>query len=91
VAVKCRKVQRSQCSELGIHIGTVRQQQLAYILVADVADALIRKQSFPADIPAWMEEGFRRESNRPSRLTGMVRDQLSEEMKKSVDEQMVSM
>jgi hypothetical protein len=57
----------------------------------DVADALIRKKSLPADIPAWMEEGFRRESNRPSRLTGMVRDQLSDEMKKNMDRQMVSM
>jgi thiol-disulfide isomerase/thioredoxin len=57
----------------------------------EVADALIRKKSLPADIPAWMEEGFRRESNRPSRLTGMVRDQLSEEMKKNVDQEMVSM
>jgi thiol-disulfide isomerase/thioredoxin len=57
----------------------------------EVADALIRKKSLPADIPAWMEEGFRRESNRPSRLTGMVRDQLSDEMKKMVDQQMVSM
>jgi thiol-disulfide isomerase/thioredoxin len=52
-----------------------------------VADALIKKKALPADIPAWLDEGFHRENNRPSRLTGAARDDLSDEMKALGDRQ----
>jgi thiol-disulfide isomerase/thioredoxin len=52
-----------------------------------VADALIKKKAFPTEIPGWLDEGFYRENNRPSRLTGAARDDLSDEMKALGDRQ----
>jgi thiol-disulfide isomerase/thioredoxin len=53
----------------------------------EVADALIRKNALPAEIPAWLDEGYFRENNRPSRMLGRVRDEMTEEMKARADRQ----
>jgi hypothetical protein len=57
----------------------------------DVADALIKKKALPLEIPAWLDEGFRRENNRPSRLLGLPRDEMTGEMKANADRQIDSM
>jgi len=56
-----------------------------------VADALIKKKALPPEIPAWLDEGFRRENNRPSRLLGTTRDDLTDEMKARGDRQVAFM
>jgi thiol-disulfide isomerase/thioredoxin len=56
-----------------------------------VADALIKKKALSAEIPAWLDEGFHRENNRPSRLTGAARDDLSDQMKAAGDRQVAFM
>ncbi|MCU1257412.1 MAG: hypothetical protein JWO80_297 [Bryobacterales bacterium] len=57
----------------------------------DVSEALIRKAVLPATIPDWLDEGFRRETNRPSRLLGRPRDEMTDEQKQNADRQIDSM
>jgi len=57
----------------------------------DVSDALIRKKVLSPSIPQWIDDGYHRETNRPSRMLGQFRDQLSAEQKKRADDQVVSM
>jgi hypothetical protein len=44
----------------------------------DVADALIKKKALPVEIPAWLDEGFRRENDRPSHFLGMPRAEMTD-------------
>ncbi len=57
----------------------------------EVADALIKKKALAVEIPVWIDEGFRRENNRPSRLLGRPRDELTDDMKADADRQIASM
>ena len=57
----------------------------------EVADSLIGKRALPPEIPAWMDEGYRRETNRPSRLLGQVRGEMTDEQKARADQQIDSM
>jgi thiol-disulfide isomerase/thioredoxin len=56
-----------------------------------VAEALIRKNVLPGAIPDWVDEGYRRETNRPSRSLGFLRDQMSDEQKRNADGQIDTM
>jgi thiol-disulfide isomerase/thioredoxin len=56
----------------------------------DVADALIKKKLTPAAIPDWIEEGYRRETNRSSRMLGSMRDNLTDDQKKMADLQVAN-
>jgi thiol-disulfide isomerase/thioredoxin len=57
----------------------------------EVADSLIRKKALPPEIPAWIDEGYHRETNRPSRELGQLRGEMTEEQKARADEQIESM
>jgi thiol-disulfide isomerase/thioredoxin len=56
----------------------------------DVADALLKKKLTPAVIPDWIEEGYRRETNRSSRMLGSMRDNLTDDQKKMADRQVAN-
>jgi len=57
----------------------------------EVADALIKRKVTPAAIPEWIEEGYRRENNRSTRMLGPMRDNLSDGQKKMADQQVANM
>jgi thiol-disulfide isomerase/thioredoxin len=57
----------------------------------EVADTLIKKKLTPAAIPDWIEEGYRRENNRSSRMLGPMRDNLNDGQKKMADQQVANM
>ena len=57
----------------------------------EVADALIKHKALPSTVPAWIDEGYRRETNRPSRLLGRARDEMTDEMKARADQQLDAM
>jgi thiol-disulfide isomerase/thioredoxin len=57
----------------------------------EVAQALIKKKALPTAIPAWMEEGHKRELARPSRGLGEFRDDLPPAFKANADRQIDNM
>jgi thiol-disulfide isomerase/thioredoxin len=57
----------------------------------DVSEALIRKGLLNASIPDWLDQGYQRETNRPSRGLGRPREGMTDEEKKRADLQLDSM
>lgn len=57
----------------------------------EVAENLIRKKALPAVIPEWIDRGYHRETNRPSRMLGYLRDEMSDEQKARADGQIDAM